>query len=297
MGSVLGGGGGGGGSSQSGYSALPKALKDAFNPLGIAVGQYTNPANAGVKEMFTPLAQTADETAAMQRIRQGFTPTAESLKSDISMLMNPFDQSVIDVINREGQGQYSALKQAMTQAGQLGSNRSMLGANDIDLSRMQQIGTFKQNQYNQALNQIFDKLVPQRAADAQGMLGIGSFERGLDTATKQAPISALQSGTSMIAPFVSGGTSTSTGANNTLSNIGNLASGLGTAWKAFGLSDSRLKHNIVPLGKENGHNIYEFSYIGDDKRYIGVIAQEVPEAAFMTPSGYLAVDYSRIAVS
>jgi hypothetical protein len=66
------------------------------------------------------------------------------------------------------------------------------------------------------------------------------------------------------------------------------------------MSDSRLKENIIPLGKENGHNIYEFSYIGQPERYVGVMAQEVmktnPEAVAETPIGY-AVYYDKIGVN
>ena len=83
-------GGGSKSTSNSGYAALSNALKKAFNPLGEAVGQYTNPANAGVIEMFTPMAQTAEETAALDMFRQGFTPTEQSLASDIQMQMNPY---------------------------------------------------------------------------------------------------------------------------------------------------------------------------------------------------------------
>ncbi len=64
-------------------------------------------------------------------------------------------------------------------------------------------------------------------------------------------------------------------------------------------SDARLKENIVPAGRENGHNIYEFNYIGQPERYTGVMAQEVletnPEAVIHTPEG-LKVNYSAIGV-
>lgn len=64
-------------------------------------------------------------------------------------------------------------------------------------------------------------------------------------------------------------------------------------------SDINLKENIEPRGKQNGHNLYRFSYKGDKRRFKGVIAQEVmeidPDAAIMTPIG-LAVNYSKIGV-
>ena len=72
-------------------------------------------------------------------------------------------------------------------------------------------------------------------------------------------------------------------------------------------SDIRLKEDIIWIGRENGHNIYEFKYKdgvlgfgGNDKRYIGVMAQEVqkthPEAVAQMKNGYLAVNYEHIGV-
>lgn len=301
MGSILGGGGGKSSSTQtSGYAALPPALRAVFDELGKAVGQYTNPNTPGNVDRFTPMQQTADETAAFEAIRRGFAPTSQSISSDIAMQMNPFDQAVIDTINREAQGSNSILQQNLSQAGQFGSNRGMLGANDIDLTRLNQIGTFKQGQFNNALQNALTILPQSRAADAQGMLGIGGFQRGLDFSTRQAPISALQAGTGMIAPFTAGGTGTSTqsqGGSGLLGGLGGLASGIGTAWTAF--SDVNMKENIEEIGIESGHKIYEFSYKGNPKRYIGVMAQDVikihPEAVMHTPNG-LMVDYSLIGV-
>lgn len=66
---------------------------------------------------------------------------------------------------------------------------------------------------------------------------------------------------------------------------------------ASSLSDKRLKHNYYVVGKSpSGINIYEFSYLGSNDRYIGAMAQEVGDAAFMTESGFYAVDYSKIDV-
>ena len=62
-------------------------------------------------------------------------------------------------------------------------------------------------------------------------------------------------------------------------------------------SDKRLKHNYHIIGKsKSGINIYEFSYLGSNTRYQGVMADEVPQAAIVTDDGFLAVDYSKIDV-
>ena len=64
-------------------------------------------------------------------------------------------------------------------------------------------------------------------------------------------------------------------------------------------SDPRLKENIQRLGVQNGFNIYQFNYIGNEQKYVGVMADEVlkthPEAVCEL-NGYLAVYYDRIGV-
>ncbi len=75
-------------------------------------------------------------------------------------------------------------------------------------------------------------------------------------------------------------------------NAGAYAQGL--PW-----SDIRLKENIVPLGEENGHAVYEFNYTWSPIRYIGVMAQEVLEKvpdAVTKLNDHYAVDYGKIGV-
>ncbi len=80
--------------------------------------------------------------------------------------------------------------------------------------------------------------------------------------------------------------------------LGAAGSLLGNAASAYYLfSDAALKHNIMPVGEENGHKLYEFSYIGSDKRFTGVMAQDVekyvPEAV-TDVAGYKAVNYAML---
>lgn len=68
------------------------------------------------------------------------------------------------------------------------------------------------------------------------------------------------------------------------------------AGSAIGLfSDARLKENIVPVGKlDNGLTVYLFNFKGDNKKQIGLIAQEVKEVipeAVSEKDGYLTVNY------
>jgi len=59
-------------------------------------------------------------------------------------------------------------------------------------------------------------------------------------------------------------------------------------------SDRRLKDNIKLVGNIDGVNMYSYNYIWDDVDRIGVMAQEVPHAAVLHPSGYLMVDIGKV---
>ncbi|MGL4811911.1 MAG: tail fiber domain-containing protein [Beijerinckiaceae bacterium] len=70
--------------------------------------------------------------------------------------------------------------------------------------------------------------------------------------------------------------------------------GLGSA--AIGLfSDRRLKRDIRRVGQTDaGVPLYAYRYIWGGPVHIGVMAQDVPEAAFVTESGFLAVRYEEV---
>lgn len=205
------------GQSTSGFSLLPPEIQDAYKTYGTQVNNQLT--NGNLTQAYTPLPQTAGETQAYNAINGGFTPNAQGLQSDINMQTNPYDQSVIDTINRQGQGQYSVLNQALSGAGQLGSNRGLLGANDIDLSRMQQIGTFKQGEYNTALQNALTTLPGLRQQDAQAQLGAGANQRQLAGQTAQAPINALQQiGAALGILPTSGGSQSTNSSQSTSSN-------------------------------------------------------------------------------
>jgi Protein of unknown function (DUF3300) len=66
-------------------------------------------------------------------------------------------------------------------------------------------------------------------------------------------------------------------------------------------SDIALKHDVVLLGYlANGLGYYRFSYLGSQKAYVGVMAQEVesvmPEAVTRGSDGYLRVYYDKLGV-
>lgn len=308
----------------SGFYSQPQGFQDLYNTVLGNTNSGISGVNAG---MFSPIGKTADENAAFDSIRQGFAPTQETLGRDVGMLMNPFDEYVLNDVNRAANSDFSILKQNLNQAGQFGSNRQQLGANDIEQSRLGTIGKLRQDQYNQALGHIFNSLVPQRKQDAAGLLGLGEFDRGLDSAQKMAPLQALQAQQGLLGGiptefgnFGSPAQTIKTGGGlggilGGISNIASLASGpagmLSSALTtpSFNASaymsglpwcDVRLKENIRPYGKQNGHNVYTFNYIGNTQRFKGPLAQEVMVKnpyAVIKDGEYYRVDCEKIGVT
>ena len=71
----------------------------------------------------------------------------------------------------------------------------------------------------------------------------------------------------------------------------------GAGLAAYQMSDIRLKEDIKLVGKSpKGIKIYNFKYKGDDKKYQGVMAHQVPQASIANNDGYLMVDYNKLDV-
>jgi len=78
------------------------------------------------------------------------------------------------------------------------------------------------------------------------------------------------------------------------STFGQIA---GAGLAAYQMSDIRLKEDIKLVGKSpSGIKIYNFKYKGDDKKYQGVMAHQVPQASIANNDGYLMVDYNKLDV-
>lgn len=190
LGFLGGGSSSSGGSVSGGFNALPLELQEPYKEFGTEITDLIKGGN--LSKYTTPTPLSAGEQSAIEKLFAGFAPTSQSIGSDIAMQTNPFDSYVIDEINRQSQGDYSVLKSFYDNAGQTNSNRQMLGANDIDLSRLNQIGSFKQSQYDKALNNALTTLPQARGEDAMAALTGGTYSRNIDSATNMAPITALQ---------------------------------------------------------------------------------------------------------
>jgi len=140
--------------------------------------QYANQLTSAFADRPTPT-PLPSEQKAFGMMEQGIAPTPESLKRDLSMLMNPFDESVISGINKEAQGQNSLLNQLATRAGQQGSSRVFAGTGDIEQNRLDSIGRFKQGQFNTAIGNILGGLSRLKQGDIGNLLAQGQLERGM----------------------------------------------------------------------------------------------------------------------
>lgn len=232
------------GTFQSGFASLPPEVQKAFTQYGTQItDMFKNPQG----NMFTPMPITADEMAAFDRMRTGLAPTEQSLRSDINMFMNPFDDFVINDINRQAQGENSLVNQFATRAGQQGSNRSFLGSSDVEQNRLNNIGQFRQGQYNTAVNNALGPLANLRQQDISNLAGIGDFTRNLDTQTRQAPYQSLQAYGGLLGALPQNTSLTQTSSKGssggslggTLGNIGSIASTVGSLAGFF--SDRNLK--------------------------------------------------------
>lgn len=98
--------------------------------------------------------------------------------------------------------------------------------------------------------------------------------------------------------------SSDSGFGSMLGGLGGLGQGLGAMKTAgfFAGSDRRMKENIDAVGEDEstGLTLYEFNYIGDGKRYRGVMADEVervmPDAVVYDDLGYASVNYSMLGI-
>jgi hypothetical protein len=129
-----------------------------------------------------------------------------------------------------------------------------------------------------------DKLeseVAMRALEVQQSLGLSETEAnrqiGLATIDAQKTVAVTQSNNQVATQNIIASVSKSNAKQASKSSMfGSIASIAGAALSIF--SDERLKENVTRIGtSEYGYGIYEFNYIGDNKRRRGVIAQEVEQ--------------------
>lgn len=277
----------------TGFYALPKEMQTALNTITTqGAAQLTGSAGA---RMFTPLGQTAQESQAYNLMQLPTNQTA--MQELVSQYLNPFQDYITQGINKQAEGSYSSYKDALSSAGQMGSNREFLNAGAADQARLSAIGSTLASNYNTAQQTALG----QNQTNIQNLLAQAENQRALDLQTKQAPISGLNALAGMLSG-TGGFYPAQSQASQTVKSGGGLGGLLNTASSIASIfSDERLKKDIKLIGNENGHNIYKFKYKNDPNNieYIGVMAQEVknidPEAVGER-DGFMTVNYDKIGV-
>lgn len=193
----------------------------------------------------------------MQQQAQGFNQSGQNIAQNMAQQNQLWNQQM------QGQGQYfdqsnAARQQAMQEAAYL---------RNMPLNELNALRTGAQ-----VTNPTFQNYAQQSYTPGPDMMGAAS--NGYNAALNATNAQNAASGN-----FMSG-----------LFDLGSAALGIP------GLSDRRLKSDIVPLGSHRGHEWYEYTIFG--RREIGVMAQEVlqtnPSAVHVHPSGFLMVDYGAL---
>lgn len=269
----------------SGYKSLPEVAKKAMDAV---TTQGSNLLLGGRgNSMFSPMAQTGAETQAFNLMQ--LPTTQQGVQSLVGNYLNPFQDYITQGINKQAEGDYSLYKQALSGAGQMGSNREFVNAAAADEARLNAIGGTMAGNYNNAQSTALD----QNQQTIANLMTQGEFTRGLDTQSKQSELSALQAMAQLLGVYPA--TSEGTSKSSESKGIGGLLQGAGAAMSLF--SDRRLKDNIRKVGERNGLNLYEFTYKGRPDKFIGVMADEVAEVmpdAVKEIDGFMAVDYGKL---
>jgi hypothetical protein len=305
---------------------LKKAEQLGQRPYQAYTGQMIAPLSA-LEQQSANVAtqQLLPQTQQLRAIgEQRFTPTVAQ------QYMNPYESQVIkgaigDVEDQYQQAQRALSAQAVgagafggTRFGverALGTERFLDQVGDIS-SRLRQAG-FESGAARFAADRASQLQAAQAqlsgtAGAIQGLSTLGATSRGIEQAglaeayrdfieRREYPVEQVRQvvGALAGAPIRtygeerSGTVGTPVGAPSIFGQIVGGAQALGSF-----MSDIRLKDDIKLIGQSpSGINIYSFRYKGNDTRYQGVLAHQVPHASIVNDKGYLMVDYSKIDVN
>ena len=186
--------------------------------------------------------------------------------------------------------------------------------NLLSPAAMKDLARFNQGLADQAYNEAFDRYnvgqgnifnrlaaitgIGQQQTDQLGAIGqnygqnIANTNISLANAQAAANQARDARSTSMFNTLI--------GAGATLGGAALIGGAATPAAAGVAMSDLRTKENVHKVGSVSDYiGLYEFNYKGDDKRYVGVIAQEVKNVmpdAVIDCNGVLAVNYDKLGV-
>lgn len=258
-------------------------------------------------------ATTRAEEALMSRINPQFAQQEEALRT---RLINQGIGQGSQAYNREmdtfNQAQNDARMQAILGAQQYGSNEQNM-ALQRRLQEIDEYNTMRNAPLNEYIGLTSGTQIQNPQFSSRGNSGIQPFDIAGAMTNQYNNQLAQYSNQQAAANNRSGAMSSLFGmggqlAGNYLAREGGALAGSAFAGPVGGFlgsaagslfSDERLKDNMELIGEENGYPIYRFNYLGSDKVYEGVKAQDVkvitPEAVSEV-NGFMKVDYDMIGV-
>ena len=263
---------------------------------------------AGIGQEIANVGATTYDTATAQAYANPYEDRVISgalgdLREAYGQTQKSMDASAI------GAGAFGGSRQAIQNV--LGAERFIESAGDTS-ARLRQAGfesganRFAQDRAAQL--QSAQSQIGALGQSAAGLAGFGTQARGIEQAglaeNYRDFIEEREYGAGQIRQMVgalSGAPIRSYGEERS-GSVGTPVAGPSTFGQVAGAltaitSDIRLKDDIKLVGKSpSGIKIYNFKYKGDDKKYQGVMAHQVPHASIVNDEGYLMVDYNKLDV-
>ena len=206
--------------STSGFSQLPPSLQQAFTQYGNTLNSETsNP--AALTSAFTPQALNSGATSSLTALSDNaYAPTAANIGSSLSSVTNPYMADVINPTEQAAYGANSALSSSLNAAGQFGSNRATLGANNIANQEASTIGGLEGNQFNTSMSDVLGQILPGMQTSASGSINAGLTQQQQALMQSTAPYTALSAYSSLLGNIPQSGGTVSTGSSQTGSGFG-----------------------------------------------------------------------------
>jgi hypothetical protein len=257
--------------------------------------KHTDATQALQNESIMAGGREAERMFGMQTGRRGmFEGELQNLFGNQMGLRSMGAQELLDLGNFANAAGQQEFAQNMA-AGSQGYQDVLAAANFQNAARQQAYGERMgmTDYYNQLRQQGINEYLTQRGFtlnEIQALLnnqqvGVPQFNQ-FSNATKADTPQLLQGALLQGQQAAATASADNAFMNNLLGGASSLAGVAGM------FSDRRLKSNISKIGERNGVNWYRYEIFGTPQ--IGVMADEVPWAAFEHPSGFLMVDYRRV---
>ena len=252
-------------------SNLTSWAKQGSENLADLMGDYTFKVNASDEARKS--AEDATYKAYMERMQPQFQQQTSDLQARLA-------NQGLSVGSEAYQRAMSDLQQEQNEATNQAAYQSVLAGQQAytqDLANQIAAGNFGNTAQQNYINQLLSALEGSQTG----------YDVAMDKYSAQQNLAAAQQAAKQQAY------------NNRLALTNSLIGGGAYLGGAYMASDARLKENLKLLYTVDDINIYEFNYIDDDKRQVGVIAQEMleqcPECVIPDyKDGYMGVDYSML---